>query len=352
MRPPGLRASIGVLSVLAGACIPVEQDWVVTEARFRGVKVEVVEPGGYASLLNVPAGKYRATLLPLDTAELTWHVTAPEGELQPPIWFACPRDCVDSGYNYAITQLALDALEDCPDPLPLRPAYCRLGEGPQIRVSLAGAFSAGDDIPFVLPLLIIGSGQADLSPTTCLERLTARPIPPAGSCLFTRTLVYFGPNWAALPFGPEAAVPPELREQEVDTNPEITAFAVTRERGGTRTELVAGIGDDVPVRRGERITVEPIFAAGAAQSYVELINSEEGKPGSGEPSPRTEQLQWRGWFSAPVDGYEPTGDPWQTPLQWTVPHDVVPTTLYVDVRDGRSGRDFAELHFVPDDSQP
>src|SRR5689334_17190440 len=78
MRSAGFGALTGVLSCLAGACIPVEPEWVVTDPRFRGVKVEVVEPGGYASLLHVPEGKRRATLLPLDTVEFTWHVTAAE----------------------------------------------------------------------------------------------------------------------------------------------------------------------------------------------------------------------------------------------------------------------------------
>ncbi|PCC68532.1 hypothetical protein SAMN02745121_05235 [Nannocystis exedens] len=81
-----------------------------------------------------------------------------------------------------------------------------------------------------------------------------------------------------------------------------------------------------------------------------MVNGEEGKPWSGEPSLRKESLQWRGWFSAPIDGYEGEVAPWHADLQWTVPHDVVPTTLYVDVRDGRGGFDFAELRFVADGS--
>ncbi|MCY0995325.1 hypothetical protein OV203_49825 [Nannocystis sp. ILAH1] len=353
MRSAGFGALTGVLSCLAGACIPVEPEWVVTDPRFRGVKVEVVEPGGYASLLHVPEGKRRATLLPLDTVEFTWHVTAAEDELPPPIWLVCDNNCIDSGVNNAIAQLDFVGLKDCPSPLPLSPPEtCRLGEGWQIRAGLAGAFSYGGDIPYLLPLIVIGSRQPELAPASCLERLSTQPISPSESCLFSRTHVYFGPAWAVLPFGDLPALPQEFREQEVDTNPEITAFAVTRERSGTRIELVADPGADVPVRRGERISVEPIFAAGSAQSYYVMTNGEGGEPGSGEPSLRNESLQWRGWFSAPIDGYEPHADAWHTELQWTVPHDVVPTTLYVDVRDGRGGVDFAELRFVADGSAP
>ncbi|MDC0668565.1 hypothetical protein [Nannocystis radixulma] len=351
MRPAGLRVFIGVTPCLVGACIPVEPEWVVTDARFRGVKVEVVEPGGYASLLNVPEGEYRATALPLDTVELTWNVTAPEGELPPPIWLACSSECLGFGARLAID---LASLEDCPVPLPLSPARtCRLGEGWQIRVGLGGAFSASADFSFYVPLVIIGSRRADLAPATCLEFLTSDPVPAAGSCLFTREGIQFGPQWVVLPFDSDSVIPQEIREQDVDINPRISGFAVTRARGGTRIELVADLGDDVPVRRGERITVEPIFTAGSAQSYYILINGDKDVPWSGEPSLQNELLEWRGWFSAPIDGYELVdGELWFTDLKWTVPHDVVPTTLYVDARDNRGGSDFAELRFVADGSEP
>src|SRR5689334_8553690 len=59
---------LGIL--LAPACVPVEYDWVVVDARFRGLLVEVIEPGGYSSLLNVPPDRRRAFVLPLDTVEL------------------------------------------------------------------------------------------------------------------------------------------------------------------------------------------------------------------------------------------------------------------------------------------
>ncbi|MBZ5708490.1 hypothetical protein [Nannocystis pusilla] len=353
MRPAGLRLFLGVSPCLVGACIPVEPEWVVTDARFRGLKVEVVEPGGYASLLNVPEGEYRATALPLDTIELTWHATAPEAELPPPIWLASSVNFFVSGNKFVLQKLDLASLEDCPVPLPLSPSKtCRLGEGRQIRVSLGGAFSASDDFPFYVPLVIVGSRRTDLASATCLEFLASNPVPPAGSCLFTADGIRFGPRWIVLPFDSESVIPQEIREQDVDTNPRIAGFAVTRARGDTRIELVADLDDDVPVRRGERITVEPIFTAGSAQSYYIMVGGDKDVPWSGEPSLEFEELQWRGWFSAPIEGYEPTYDEWSTPLQWTVPHDIVPTTLYVDARDDRSGVDFAELRFVADGSEP
>lgn len=342
---------LGLCAVLLGACIPDEPEWLAAEPRYRGVALEVVEPGGYSTQLNVPPGRRRATALPLDTLELSWHLALPPGaELQPPIWIDCGRDCVVPTGFQSVTLLngwQLGLLDECPQPLPLQLSQpCRLGEGHTIRVGLGGAFTLDADEPRPPQLLIVGSRDPEVAPATCLERLATYPLPPATECIFAWEILQLGPWWAALPFDDEfSGLPPEFRAQEADTHPEVVGFDVTRERGGDRIELVAGVGDDVPVRRGERVTVAPRFAPGSAQEYWYF------GPSSAGPTARQseEVLTWQAWFSAPVDAYDPP-EPARR-ISWTVPHDVVPTTLYLDVKDSRSGRAYVELQFVPDPAQ-
>jgi hypothetical protein len=341
---------LGLVAVLLGACIPEEPDWLVTEARFRGVQLEVVEAGGYSSLLNVPPGRRRAAALPLDTIELEWKVALPPGaELQPPLWIACEILCAET-HNGRYSPLIIEELRECPRPLPLsRGEPCLLGEGHRLRVGLGSAFTLNPKLPYI-PLLVVGSRRPDVAPATCVERLRTRPLPPVEACIFGLAMAPLGPSWAALPFDPESAeTPPELLAQEPDTHPELVAFAVTRRRGGETSALLAAPGDAVPVRRGERITVTPRFAEGSAQEYWSLAS---GDPNTSSPSAlelRTETLGWQAHLNEWVDDYdEPKLGSTLVSPSWTVPHDVVPTTLYIDVSDNRSGRAFGELHFVPD----
>lgn len=326
----------------SAACIPVEYDWQVVDARFRGLLAEVVEPGGYGSLLNVPPDRRRAFVLPLDTVELEWKVAVPPGqELQPPIWVACEyANCV------GVSQGAyfLDYLSDCPDPMPVGVAVsCRLGEDHRIRVRMAGAYSAHN----FFMLLVVGSRRADLTPGECLERLAAEPRGDLAPCL----VVLRYPPWSrdafGLPFLPEeAGVPKEVRDAEADTNPTVLGFTVTRERGDLREELVIDLGEAVPVRRGDRIHVEPRLAADAAQQYWISVGDLPDMPWSGTLEQLTEELRYEVLFSEPVV-YDPDY-PLAPPFTWVVPHDVVPITMWIDILDDRQGQAFVDLQFVPE----
>ncbi|MFY0536014.1 hypothetical protein [Nannocystis pusilla] len=345
------RWLVGGSVVLLAACLPLDPDYLVTAPLFRGVRTEVVEPGGYASLLHVPEGRRRATILPLDTVELTAFFAAPpDVTVQPPIWLVCGLDCADG----PLTALAGD-LADCPVPLPLNvQESCRLAEGLQIRFGLAGAFTLARAF---LSLVVVGSRDDDLTPATCVERLTHPPHTELEPCIISQWWLWLGPAWALLPFDVEVGdIPPEILHQEVDTNPDVAEFRVTRERDGSRSEHRVTPGASVGVRRGDRITVEPIFTEGSSQTFWSTYNDEEGKPWSGELDSSEEQLWVRAWFDAPILDLDPDqtlNGGWTSPLiAWTVPHDVVPTRLFLDVSDFGSGRAFAELLFVADDDIP
>ncbi|PCC71910.1 hypothetical protein SAMN02745121_03260 [Nannocystis exedens] len=341
------RWLVGGSAALLAACLPLDPEYLVTAPLFRGVRVEVVEPGGYASLLHVPDGRRRATILPLDTVELTASFAAPPGvTVQPPIWLVCGLDCV----NGVLPELVGD-LAECPVPLPLNlQDPCRLAAGHRIRLSIAGAFTLARQWT---TLVLVGSRDDDLTPAACLERLTHPPHTELEPCIISLWSLGLGPLWALLPFDVDASdIPPEILEQEVDTNPDVAEFRVTRERGGSRSEQRVAPGGSVGVRRGDRITVEPIFTEGSAQTWWYTYGDEEDKPWSGELESAEEQLLIRAWFDAPVLDFAWTAyDGWtNTPITWTVPHDVVPTRLFLDVNDFRDGRAAAELLFVADDA--
>jgi hypothetical protein len=342
-----MRRCLFAFGTLLGACIPVEHDWLVVDARFRGLLVEVVEPGGYGSLLNVPPDRRRAFVLPLDTVELEWKVAVPPGEeLQPPIWIACSSQCTNSLSGAA----DLVDMPDCPDPMPVElVASCRLGEGHRIRVHMGGAYAVG--APFTL--LLIGSRRPDLTPETCLERLLAPSRAQLEPCIIALRDPPVTDSHVGLPFLPESAgAPPEILAAEADTNPTVLGFTVTRERGGVREALVVDVGAAVPVRRGDRLVAEPRFAADAAQEYWVELDGMPGVPGSGRLERDTEQFSYDVLFSQPVlyepPGYGPPGTT-TPPPSWVVPHDVVPTTLWLDIADERDGHAFVELQFVPED---
>ncbi|MCY0990569.1 hypothetical protein OV203_25730 [Nannocystis sp. ILAH1] len=339
---------VGVSAVLLAACLPVEPEYLITAPRFRAVRVEVVEPGGYASLLNVPEGRRRATPLPLDTVELTAIFAAPpDVTVQPPIWLVCGLACYENG---PLAALAGD-LAECPTPLPLDLFDpCRLAEGLQVRVGLAGVYTLARGR---IELILIGSRDDDLTPATCLERVTRRPHTDLEPCIVSQWSLDLGPLWAVLPFEPDAGdVPPEILAQEVDTNPDVAEFRVTRERGGDHSEQRVAPGGSVGVRRGDRISVEPIFTADSLQTFWYTVGDEQDKPWSGELRSNEEWMEIRGWLDAPaLDFSRGSGPRWgPAPITWIVPHDVVPTRLFLDVRDNRDGRGAAELLFVADDA--
>lgn len=329
--------------LVSATCVPTEYDWLVVDPTFRGLLVEVVEPGGYGSLLNVPPDRRRAFVLPLDTVELEWKVAVPPGqELQPPIWIACSSQCRDLLWS----GLSFLELSDCPDPMPIGIFdSCRLGEDHRIRVRLGGAYAP--DPGFVL--LLVGSRHPELTPQACLERLSASPRPDLGPCLVVLREPPFSDTPLGLPFLPGSVdAPPEVVAQEADTHPTVLGFTVTRERGGVREDLVVDLGTAVPVRRGDRIVVEPRLAADAAQQY--WVSYDESW--SGPIEQHTEVFGYQLLFSEPVvfDGpdRQPVGDELEPPA-FVVPHDVVPTTLWLDIVDDRRGQAFVELQFVPED---
>jgi hypothetical protein len=341
---------VGAFAVLLAACLPEEPGYLVTAPQFRGVRAEVVEPGGYASLLNVPEGRRRATPLPLDTVELTAIFAAPPGvTVQPPIWLVCGHDCAVNG---TLPELVGD-LADCPVPLPLnRQDPCRLAEGHRIRFGIAGAFTLSREWFW---LVLVGSRDDDLTPAACLERLNHPPHTDLEPCIVSQWTLELGPLWAVLPFESGAGdIPPEILHQEVDTNPDVAEFRVTRERGGSRSEQRVAPGGSVGVRRGDRISVEPILTEGSLQTFWYIAGGEKDKPWSGELRSNEERVELRGWFDASVLDFD--SDPynrWQTSLSpWVVPHDVVPTRLFLDVKDTRDGRAAAELLFVADADAP
>lgn len=330
-------------------CIPIVPDWVVTTTRFRGVKVEVVQPGPYGSLLNVPPGKHRATVLPLDTVELEWFFAAPPGvTVPPPIWVVCPGLCFDHSGTGGIHRALLYGLEACPTPLPLFHLNpCRLGEGHRIRVTLGGAFTASESPP---TLLLIGARHDGLASATCLERLAATPLDQLESCIVGMWNPTIGPDWAALPFDPTLeAIPPEILAQEANTNPEVIGFAVLRERGSTRTEVIVGPGESAAVREGDRVAVTPLFSEDSRQQYWYLINGDKNIPWSGTLSEATESLGFIAGFSGPVDEYTYSNIMFEEPITFVIPGGFEPTTLWVDVVDFRGGHAFSELLLVPAD---
>lgn len=344
------RRLLAAAAILLAACLPAEVQWQVTDSRFRGVRIEVVQPGPYASLLKVPRDRRRATVLPLDTVELEWFVAAPPGvEVPPPIWILCPEGCFQLDVTTGVLLDTLADLTDCASPLPLgAPSPCRLGDGHRIRVTLGGAHTITGQS---LELLLVGARHQALSPATCLERLRTQPRDELKSCLVGVWRPKFGPDWAMLPFDPAAdAIPPEVLAQEADTNPGIRSFVVTRELGSERQEIVVEPGETVGVRPGERVTVKARLARGSKQVYLESSGGDKDIPWSGRLNERTESLEFRAWFSAVVAGFDRDYNDWENgPITWTVPEEFESTILWVDLRDNRSGRAFAELFFVVED---
>lgn len=343
------RLALGALTLLGGACLPYEPYWLVSEARFLRFSATVVEPGGYSTLLNVPAGQRRATALPLDTIELEWFVATPPGEtLPPPIWVLCSWEC-----GSIFGDDPWPHVPECLDPLPFLPTTCRLGEGHRTRVTLAGAATIYSSAALERSVLVVGSRDPNVSPETCLERLVTRPSADLQPCLTGQRMLPLGPSWAffAVPFSEGlSGYPPELLAEEADTHPDITAFRVTRVLGSRRTEVLAAPGDTVTVAPRERITVLPVTLPGQDYNRVEDY---------AEPVPDvvvnlTERIHVDAALTALVDDFSAPeyGSP-DHQIRWTVPDHLEPATLYVTASDDRSGRAFATLQFVaegPDDA--
>lgn len=339
------QRTLVALTLLGGACIPYEPYWLVTEATYVGIRLTVVEPGGYSSLLRVPPGQRRTTALPLDTVELEWLVaTPPDVTLEPPIWILCDFAC------QTIFGAGPDPgpLADCPFPTPIALwEPCRLGEGHRLRLGLDGAHSLNNSPSILSSVLVVGSRSPDVSPATCLERLTAKTPADLQPCLIGLRDFPFGPYWAALPFSPEYdAVPPELLIEDADTHPDITGFRVIRGFGPNIVdELLAAPGDTVTVRPHERISVIPVLVDRARQDYSTVDYSEGAEP---IVTSATEAISIDAWMTALVDDFEEPGyfNMLAEEVRWTVPDQLEPATLYVSVRDSRAGRALAILRFV------
>jgi hypothetical protein len=341
---------LGAITSLSAACIPFEPYWLLQDTWLLGVRLNVVEPGGYATLVRVPEGHTRAEPLPLDTVELEWLApTAPGIELQPPLWLicttpSCMRDNLLTAPNFKPSA--------CPHPLPLDQYWpCRLGEGERVRVSLGSIY--GYDYPGgqppILTVLAVGSRDPELSPATCLERYRSTPREDLQQCLFVNNYTSLGPAWALLPFSDELALlPPELRELEGDTHPDIVAFRVTRERGRERVELLVTPGDTVEVEPHERITVLPLMLGGGVQTFAQPTAENDPYTGRTIWELKSERVNVRARLTALVDEFEGP-DSWSDDreFRWVVPDHPEPALLYVEARDNRNGITLASLRFEP-----
>lgn len=343
---------LGALTLLGAACIPFEPYWLLQDAWLLGIRLSVVEPGGYATLVRVPEGHTRAEPLPLETAELELLTTTAAGvELQPPLWLVCTVPGCMANFNYLYNPEFEPPA--CPHPLPLNQQQpCRLGEGERARVSLGSLFGLHGS-NFLVPTLMvfaISSFDPELSPETCLERYRSRPRRDLQQCLFVNHTFRLGPAWALLPFSDELdLLPPEVLGLEADTHPDIVGFRVTRERGSDRVELLVAPGDTVEVEPLEHITVLPLLAGGGAQAFA-TINPTEIDPSTGR-SPydlQTERINLRGSLTALVDDFEdPNSWSDEREFRWVVPDHPEPAIFYVESRDNRQGLALASLRFEP-----
>lgn len=324
------------------ACTPPEPPaWVVGFPLAWGIEVRVVEDGLFAADLVVPDGHSRADVLPYDTVEWRWFGAAPEGSsVHPPIWVAVPAD-----YEYGLSALMQGELPACPEPLPLTPPLCRLGVGERIRVRLShhqSLRSTGEFSYQSLRVLTIASDGDVTDPETCLRLALNERGPDLSGCLFTTRTAGIGPRgalWRILGFPPQLdPVAGELAFEVANLNPAIEAIELTRMVDDDELISLARDGDEIAVRRGERITVKLRLDAGAAQKTLGGSVNQEGVAKTYEGEERVTVI---GRFSEPVDHYAPSDD--GLVYTWTVD---ATTTLYVQVADDRGGRAFVNLRFV------
>lgn len=342
--------SAAVLGLLLAGCVPGDHPpWLIDHPTAWGLVASVVQPGPYASGLVVPKGAVRADALPLDTVELQWLVAAPPDTppLPPPLWIVCARGCPGE-LRLEDTELA----PECPDPLPLsRDQPCRLGEGERIRLTLAGAFSAGPDFLGHISLAAIGSADPDLSSETCLERLSSRPYADLQRCIIQNRTLELGPPLAVFRLLPALAetyvldVPPDAVDAP-DTHPRLSFVVLTRESEPDRLFFHAP-GETASVRVGERITVEPLFVSEAEESYLQLVTSDDD-PHRLRVIPLSEHIEVRVGLTALVDDFEQPADEFSRAHSWVVPDAPDPLVLHLYVSDGRQGRAHATLRLVPE----
>jgi hypothetical protein len=340
------------LGLLAAGCVPGDNPpWLIDHPLAWGLVASVVQPGPYSSDLVVPDGQVRAAALPLDTLELQWLVVAPPDTppLPPPIWIVCGRYCT--------TELIRSELAPgCPWPLPLsRTQPCRLGEGERVRLTLGGAFTAGPEFLGSISLIAVGSADPELTPETCLERLSTRPHADLQRCLVQTRTLELGPLWKVFVIAPALAeqhlvddIPPDAWNEPPDTHPVLLGAEVLRYADGGPVEVFAIDGDTVPVRAGERIVVTPVFAEDAAQSYYRPV-PDHLDPSRYTLDPVEEDLEFRVALTALVDDFEYNFGENQLSREWVVPDHSEPVILHLYATDRRQGRAFASLRFVTED---
>lgn len=344
---------LAILGLLA-ACVPEDHPpWLIDHPMPWGIIATVIEPGGYSSELIVPEGHLRAAALPLDTLELQWLAVAPPGtELPPPIWLVCTRSCSND-----LSSFSGHVLEPtCPYPLPLSRAQpCRLGEGERIRLALGGAFTADAQFSGTIPIMGISSGDPDLDPETCLQRLSARPLKGLESCLIQHRNLRLGPPWmlfAAVPALAEAItidddLPDDVEDEPADTHPILAGIHVLRLSIHGPIKSLAADGDTVRVRAGEHITVTPALTEASEQEHYNVYRSSDGHIQIDAHLTR-EWIQLRAALTALVEVHGPMfgGNPWR----WIAPDDPEPIILHIYIVDSREGRAHATLTFITDDS--
>lgn len=342
MRTARLAACLGL--GLSG-CAPNDYPpWLIDHPLAWGIVASVVQPGPYSSAIEVPADRVRASALPLDTLELQALVVAPPDTppLPPPIWIACV------GYTCRFNLYSESELPPaCPSPLPLSESKpCRLGEGERVRLTLGGAFSAGPEFSGTIDLLVVGSGDPDLSPETCLERLASIPRDELQRCLIQARYLELGPSWAVLAFAPDLVqqhlvdIPADWSDEPPDVHPVFLHFDVLRLGAGGLVEIQARDGDSVIVRPGERLILDPIFADDAPQPYYRPVRVADA-PDLYRLEPDEERMGWRFAFTELVEDAE--GDILNS---FTVPDVAGPIVVHFYATDSRQGRATASLRLV------
>ena len=340
---------LAILGLLA-ACVPDDHPtWLIDHPMPWGIIATVIEPGGYSSELIVPEGHLRAAALPLDTLELQWLAVAPPGtELPPPIWLVCTGSCSND-----LSSFSGHVLEPtCPYPLPLSRAQpCRLGEGERIRLALGGAFTADERFSGTIAIMGISSGDPDLDPETCLQRLSTRPLKGLESCLIQHRHLRLGPPWMLYTAVPQLAgrytlegdgLPDDAADEPADTHPNLIGIDVFRVTDRGHIVTFAAKGDTIRVRAGERLTFNPICSDSCTQEYYRF-----GLPFGGEIefSLESENFRYRAALSALVEGDGPILNG-----VWVAPDDPEPITLYLYIADSREGRAHATFTFITDNS--
>jgi hypothetical protein len=341
-----VRSRLLGLLLLVAACIPDEGgSWLIARPTNWGIIATVVQPGGYSSGIVVPEGRQRASALPLDTLELQWLALAPPGTtLGPPTWYALRNTSVSPPAPPD------EPLDDCPALLPLSlAAPCRLGAGERLQIALGGTSTVNADFRGELGIVAVGSTDDAMTAEDCAARYLDPRTPSTDlrSCLFMERRLMLGPLIQLIDSVPEEVakfidveIPPEAFDEEPDTHPVLESFLVTP---GAGDPIMAGDGDTVHVRAGDRIRVTWTYAEGSEQDYFWLINDLEDLERYIVVMLK-EVLIEDVALSRYVDEFDEKIDR----RSWIAPDGPEPLLMHFYAADTREGRLAATLRFVSD----